>query len=111
MLYSSKDVGQNGMLSPYGNLEDLYNSNPNDNPNIEYDLYKFIEEEFPNKRLTFNAKSVEEFKAIQDKLVMSTYINLNYHPLEIDSNPESYDKLRSSINNNDHVEIVGEDDD
>jgi hypothetical protein len=93
LFYSSKDVGQNGMLTPWGDLHDFNSFDPNEIPNIEYDLYKFIEEEFPDKRLRLNANSQEEFKAKLDKLVMSSYINLNYHPLEIDSDPTHYRKM------------------
>lgn len=91
LLYSSKDVGQNGMISPYADLSGFNDSDPNENPNIEYDLYNFIEYAFPDhKRLTFNAKNQREYKNALDKLIMTTYVNLNYHPLEVDSNPESY---------------------
>ena len=90
LFYSSKDVGQNGMLTPYGDLQDFNAFDPNEIENIEYDLYTFIENEFPDKRLRFNAKSQEEFKNKLDKLVMSSYINLNYHPLEVDSDPTHY---------------------
>lgn len=96
LLYSSKDVGQNGMLSPYADLSKFNDADPHEIPNIEFDLYQFVQVEFPDyKRLTFNAKDAIEYKNILDKLVMSSYINLNYHPLEVDSNPESYSPPKS----------------
>ena len=106
LLYSSKDVGQNAMISPYADWSGFNDADPNEAPNIEFDLYQFIEQEFSSKRLTFNAKSVEEYKNILDKLVMSTYIDLNYHPLEIDSDPNSYNI--PDTDNDDDVEIVSD---
>lgn len=94
LLYSSKDVGQNGMLSPYADLSGFNEADINDIPNIDYELYEFIQIEFPDyKRLTFNAKNNVDYKNILDKLVMSSYVNLNYHPLEVDSDPTSYKQV------------------
>lgn len=101
MYYSSKDVGQNGMLTPYGSMEGFNDSDPNENPNIEYDLYRFIEDEFPDNRLKLNAQSVQEFKDKLDNLVLHSYINLDYHPFEIDSDPVAYRVLSDSLGNND----------
>lgn len=98
MYYSSKDVGQNGMLTPYEDLSHFNDADPNENPNIEYDLYKFIEQEFPAPRLRFNANNVAEFKEKLDNLVFHTYINLDYHPFEIESDPLAYRNLENGEN-------------
>ena len=98
MYYSSKDVGQNGMLTPYEDLSHFNDADPNENPNIEYDLYKFIEQEFPAPRLRFNANNVTEFKEKLDNLVFHTYINLDYHPFEIESDPLAYRNLENEEN-------------
>lgn len=79
-LYAtSKDVGQTGMISPYANLHEMNHSDVNKYPSIKFELYKFINEEFPNARsVRFDAKDIVEFNLILDDLVTYSYINLNY---------------------------------
>jgi len=82
---TSKDVGQTGMISPYANLYEMNHSDVNKYPSIKFELYKFINEEFPNARsVRFNATNIKEFNLILDNMVTHAYINLNYKvPKEI----------------------------
>ena len=79
-LYAtSKDVGQTGMISPYANLYEMNHSDVNKYPSIKFELYKFINEEFPNARsVRFNADNIVDYNLILDNLVTHAYINLNY---------------------------------
>ena len=87
LLESSKDVGQSGMISPWADVSSINDTDPNKYPNIKYDLYKFICDEFPETMsIGFNCDSIEEYNAIMDKLVMSARIDLNYH---IDNQPDT----------------------
>ena len=80
LLESSKDVGQSGMISPWADVSSINDTDPNKYPNIKYDLYKFICEEFPNEMsIGFNADCIERYNEILDKLVMNARIELNYH--------------------------------
>lgn len=79
LLDYTKEVGQSGMLSPYGNLDSLFTKDILKYPNVKFDLYDFIRNEFPDSRsLRFEAKDIQEYNAILDKLVKSSYINLDY---------------------------------
>lgn len=79
LMYSPKDVGQSGMLSPYANLDIMNNTNINKYPNVKYDLFTFIQDEFPSD-IVFNCNSIEEYNQILDKLVVKhyEYFNVNY---------------------------------
>lgn len=79
LVESTKDVGQSGIISPWGDISALTSINVNKYPNIKYDLYKFIEEEFPQRALRFNANNIEEYNAILDKIACSVYIDVDYH--------------------------------
>lgn len=79
LLDYSKDVGQSGMISPWADIATINNVDINKYPNIKYDLFDFIRHEFPSD-LTFNANNIVEYNRILDKLVMSAYINIDYHP-------------------------------
>lgn len=76
---SSKDVGQSGIISPWADLSILNNVDINKYPNIKFDLYKFIVDHFPEPALRFNATNIVEYNQILDKLVLSSYIDLDYH--------------------------------
>ena len=80
-IESSKDVGQSGTISPYADVSVFSDVNVNKYPNIKFDLYKFIEQEFPQKAVRFHAKDIIEYNQILDHIVMSTYtgINFDYH--------------------------------
>lgn len=81
LLDSSKDVGQSGMISPWAEVAPIYDINEADlqkYTNIRYDLYCFIRDEFPEPDLTFNVKSEKEYNRLLDKLVMSSYMRLDY---------------------------------
>ena len=79
LIESTKDVGQSGVISPWGDISALTNVNVNKYPNIKFELYKFIENEFPMRSLRFNARTIEEYNAILDKIACSVYINMDYH--------------------------------
>jgi len=79
LLEHSKDVGQSGMISPWADISDLANVDINKYPNVKFELFDFIQHEFPNPALQFNAKNIVEFNEILDKLTMSAYINIDYH--------------------------------
>lgn len=78
VIESSKDVGQSGTISPYADLSVFSDRNVNKYPNIKFELYKFIEKEFPQRAVRFNANNIIEFNEILDKIVMSTYVDINF---------------------------------
>ena len=75
---SSKDVGQSGMISPWADLTEFSKTDINKYPNIKYELFKYIQKEFPTDAVLFNAKSMEEFNKILDRLVMMSTIDVDY---------------------------------
>lgn len=78
LLESHKDVGQSGMISPWADLSTFNETDINKYPNIKFELFQFIQDHFPSPALRFNAKNIVEYNQILDKLVMSSYINLDY---------------------------------
>lgn len=78
MLESSKDVGQSGMISPWADISTINDTDINKYPNIKFELFQFIQDNFPNPALRFNADNIVDYNKILDKLVMSAYINLDY---------------------------------
>lgn len=78
LLESSKDVGQNGVISPWADLTEFAKNDKNKFPNIKYDLFKYIQDTFDDDRVRFNCDSIEEFNEILDILVASSTIDLNY---------------------------------
>ena len=93
-IESSKDVGQSGTISPYADVSVFSDVNVNKYPNIKFDLYKFIEQEFPQKAVRFHAKDIIEYNQILDHIVMSTYtgINFDYHLKPKTTEPEAQNK-------------------
>lgn len=87
-LYESvKDVGQTCMLSPYADLTILQEYDRNKYPNIKYDLFKFIQDEFRDySALYFNCETIEEYNEILDKLCYESRITLDYYIEDIISN-------------------------
>ena len=92
LLDSSKDVGQSGMISPWADISTTYTISDADiekYPNIKYELFKFITEHFPNPDIIFNAHNLKEYNQILDKLVMFSYMNMDYghhnEPIEEES--------------------------
>ena len=79
LLEHSKDVGQSGMISPWADISNIQDVDINKYPNVKFDLFNFIQDEFPNPALQFNAKDISEYNEILDKLTASAYINLDYH--------------------------------
>lgn len=75
---SAKDVGQSFMLSPYADLTILQEYDRNKYPNIKYDLFKFIQEEFEGYGFLFNCKTVEEYNEILDKFCCHAVITIDY---------------------------------
>lgn len=78
-IESSKDVGQSGTISPYADVSVFSDVNVNKYPNIKFDLYKFIEQEFPTRAVVFGANDIIEYNQILDKMVMSVYMDVDYH--------------------------------
>lgn len=78
LLESHKDVGQSGMISPWADISSFNENNINKYPNIKFELFKFIQDTFPNPALRLNASNIAEYNRILDKLVMSVYVDLDY---------------------------------
>lgn len=79
LLESSKDVGQTGMLSPWGEkLDVLFDADVNKYPNISFELFNFIKDEFNNVAFTFNCDNVRDYNKLMDKLVASAYVNIEF---------------------------------
>lgn len=78
LLYSPKEVGQSGMISPWADLSGMNDTDVNKYPNIKYDLFNFIQQEFGSD-VTFDCDSIEEYNDILDRLVMKTYDLFNIH--------------------------------
>lgn len=79
LLESSKDVGQSCVISPWADLTDFAKSDKNRFPNVKYDLFKFIQENFEDNAFIFEARNIEELNESLDKLVTMSMINLNYN--------------------------------
>lgn len=77
LLDSSKDVGQSGMISPWGDINMLHESDVNKYPNIKYDLFQFICQEFP-PALTFDCDNIVDYNRLLDKLTAAAYVNFEY---------------------------------
>ena len=82
LLESSKDVGQSGMISPWGDLTEMAETDKNKYPNVSYEVFMYIQKHFPDNACIFNARSLEEFNKILDKLVYYSTIELTYHELK-----------------------------
>lgn len=78
LLESTKDVGQSGMISPWADISIINETNVNKYPNIKFELFNFIKDEFPNPALLFDADNIVDYNRILDKLVMNAYINIDY---------------------------------
>ena len=78
LLESSKDVGQSGMISPWADTKMLSDTDVNKYPNIKYDLFNFICDEFPDPALTFDCDNIVDYNRMLDKLVVAAYVNFEY---------------------------------
>lgn len=78
LLESSKDVGQSGMISPWADTSMLSDTNVNKYPNIKFDLFQFICDEFPDPALTFDCDNIVDYNRMLDKLVAAAYVNFEY---------------------------------
>lgn len=68
------------MLSPYADLTILQEYDRNKYPNIKYDLFKFIQDEFRDySAIYFNCETIEEYNDILDKLCYESTITLDYY--------------------------------
>lgn len=88
LLESSKDVGQSCVISPWADLTDFAKSNKNRFPNVKYDLFKFIQENFEDNAFIFEANNIEELNESLDKLVTLSMINLHYNVKSEDTDEE-----------------------
>ena len=79
LLDYSKDVGQSGMISPWADISTISEVDTNKYPNIKYELFDFIRQEFPNPAVRFNCNDIISYNRLLDKLVLRTYMNISYH--------------------------------
>lgn len=79
LLESSKDVGQSCVISPWADLSEFAKTNKNKFPNIKWDLFKFIQDNFDDNALIFEANNIEEFNEILDKLVINATFDMHYN--------------------------------
>ena len=78
MLESSKDVGQTGMLTPWGDCNMSANVDVNKYPNIKFELFKFICDEFPDPAITFDCDNIVDYNRILDRMVAESMISFEY---------------------------------
>lgn len=78
LLDSTKDVGQSGMISPWADVSTISDVDTNKYPNIKYDLFRFIQEEFPNPAVRFHCDNIKEYNNILDRLVWHAYMNVDF---------------------------------
>ena len=78
LLESSKDVGQSGMISPWADISMLSDTNVNKYPNIKFELFNFIRDEYPDIAVTFDCDNIVDYNRILDSLVASVYVNFEY---------------------------------
>lgn len=78
LLESTKDVGQSGMISPWANPKMLSDMDVNKYPNIKFDLFNFICQEFPESAVTFDCDNIVDYNRILDRLVAAAYVNFEY---------------------------------
>jgi hypothetical protein len=79
LLDYSKDVGQSGMISPWADVSTISEVDTNKYPNIKYDLFNFMQREFPNPAIRFNCSNIKEYNDLLDKFVYTTYMNIDHH--------------------------------
>lgn len=79
LLDYSKDVGQSGMISPWADISTISEVDTNKYPNIKYELFDFIRQEFPNPAVRFDCNDIISYNRLLDKLVLRTYMNISYH--------------------------------
>ena len=89
MLESSKDVGQTGMLTPWGDFDLSTNIDVNKYPNIKYELFKFISEEFPNPAITFDCDNIVDYNRILDRMVAESMVSFEFKIPDGGTNNES----------------------
>lgn len=79
LLDYSKDVGQSGMISPWADISTISEVDTNKYPNIKYDLFDFMQREFPNPALRFHCSNIKEYNDLLDRLVYRTYMDIYHH--------------------------------
>jgi hypothetical protein len=93
LLYSSKDVGQTGMISPWADIKMLSDVDINKYPNVKYDLFNFIRDEFDDAALTFDCDNIVDYNRILDRLVEAAYVNFEWKIPETEGLDEEYDDI------------------
>lgn len=89
LLEAVKDVGQTNMLSPYADLSDFHNADKNKYPNVKYDLFKFIQEEFSEcSAFIFDCDNIEDYNKILDKLCRESTITMDYFIADLVNNSD-----------------------
>jgi hypothetical protein len=78
LLDYSKDVGQSGMISPWADISTISDVDPNKYPNVKFELFQFIQDEFPDPAIRFNCSNIVEYNRMLDRLVLNAYMNIHY---------------------------------
>jgi hypothetical protein len=81
LMDSTKDVGQTGMISPWADISVLSECDINKYPNIKYELFDYIRNNF-STTLRFNCNTLEEYNNILDSLIMFSRLDVDYKILQ-----------------------------
>lgn len=68
----------------------LYKTDVNKYPNIKYELFQFISQEFP-PALTFDCDNIVDYNKLLDKLTNAAYVNFEYKIPEQNSEVDDND--------------------
>ena len=79
------------MISPWADIKMLSDVDVNKYPNVKYDLFKFICDEFPDTALTFDCNNIVDYNRILDKLVEAAYVNFEWKIPETEGMDEDID--------------------
>ena len=66
------------MISPWSDTTMLSDVDVNKYPNIKYDLFNFIRDEFSDIALTFDCDNIVDYNRILDRLVEAAYVNFEW---------------------------------
>ena len=81
LMDSTKDVGQTGIISPWADISVLSECDVNKYPNIKYELFDFIRNNF-SMALRFNCNNIEEYNCILDRLSTFARMDVDYRALQ-----------------------------